>query len=138
MAKKKYKRGYHRQVKGEGGVSMSLYEINQSIISQLPAYDQEKINQLEDDINTWEPGDNQYFMLLCKDYNYYTILHWTTHDTAEFPDLGQTVTGLIRESEWTIHSDENCGDHYEIWVKIDDAAYVFLLFPYDTGVVNYG
>lgn len=133
---KKNKTGF--KAKGKSNIELSLYEVNQNIISQLPAYDQTQINKLEDDINTWEPEESQYFMFLCKDISYYTILHRTPHDIAEFPDLGQTISHLIKESNWTIHSDENCDDHYEVWVKTDENVYDFLLFPYDTGVVNYG
>ena len=139
MGKKNYKRRKKGiKAKTSGEVSMSLYDINKNIIGQLPAYDNEKLNQLEDDINDWEPGENQYFMFLCKEFNYYTILHRTKHEEADFPDLGQTITGLVHESNWTIHSDENCDTHYEIWVKAEDETYDFLLFPYDSGVVKYG
>lgn len=128
------------KVKGKGEVSMSLYEINQNLISQFPAYTNEQKNDLEDRINEWEDKYviNQYFMLLCNDLRHYTILHRGAHENADFPDLGQSITGLFSESGYTIHSDEILDDHCEIWATNDDGTYVFMLFPYDQGVVTYG
>lgn len=123
--------------KAEGNLQMPLYELNKTLIGQLPQYNQSQLNDLQDRINDWEDSQYKYYMLLCNDYHYYTVLVRTQHNIAHFPDLGQAITGLLSDG-FTIHSDENCTDHFEIWVKKNDATYVFLLFPYDQGVVNYG
>lgn len=34
------KKNIKNKIKGQGNINMSLYEINQSLISQLPAYDE--------------------------------------------------------------------------------------------------
>lgn len=135
---KKHKK--KKKIHCDGSIGMSLYELNQSLISQLPAYTNIQINKLEDRINGWEDNYviNQYFMLLCNDIHYYTILHRGAHENADFPDLGQSITGLLYESGYKIHSDEILDDHCEIWAKNEKGTYVFMLFPYDQGVVTYG
>lgn len=128
------------KIKGKSEVSMSLYEINQNLISQLPAYTNEQNNDLENRINGWEDKYviNQYFMLLCNDLHYYTILHRGDHQNADFSNLGQSIIRLLLESGYIIHSDEILDDHCEIWATNDEGTYAFMLFPYDQGVVTYG
>jgi len=76
-------------------------------------------------------------MLLCNELHYYTIIHHIT-DTADFADLGSAAITLLTEANYIIQTEEQFDDRYEIWVKKDNDAYVFLLFPYDLGVVTYG
>lgn len=137
---KKKKSSKQKRIKGKGEVSMTLYDINKQLISQLPAYDMQQINEVEDRINDWEDNysSNQYFMLLCNDIHYYTILHRSSHENADFPDLGQATINLLLECGYTIHADELLTDYCEIWAKNDRDTYAFLLFPYDEGVVTYG
>lgn len=127
------------KVKGKGEVSMSLYEINQSLISQLPAYNDTQTNELINKINNWATSlSDSYYMLLCRDINYYTTFHQTEHDQIEFQNLGQAVIAVLTENNYTIHSDEQSNDHFEIWAKNTSGTYAFILFPYDWGIVNYG
>jgi len=120
------------------GLNIPLYEINKSTVSAFPEYDQEKINQLQDNINDWETSSD-YYMLLCNDIKYYTVLRRTQHKKAVFPDLGQAVTNLLLERDYKIQAEEICDDHFEIWIKDkEEEVYMFALFPYDWGVINYG
>lgn len=127
------------KVEGKGEVTMSLYEINQSIISQLPSYDDDKIADLQNRLCEWEKqSSNKYFMLLCNDLHYCTVLNCSSVLNCDFINIGEAVTSLIREMNYTIHSDENATDHFEIWGKNEEGTFCFLLFPYDMGVVTYG
>lgn len=125
------------KVEGSGEVSMSLYEINQNIIAQLPSYDYNNLLKLKKKINSWEKANNIYYMLLCKDASYYTVLYRGI-STPDFRSLGEAVITLFDEAGYTIHADEEYEDHIEIWGKKDDNTYAFMLFPYDQGVVRYG
>lgn len=123
----------------DNGLKLSFYDLNKSAYGALPEYDNTKINELQDRINNWENA-NTYFMLLCNDIKYYTVLRRTQHKKAEFADLGQAVTKLLLERDYTILADEITNDYFEIWIKDqkDDDVHMFALFPYDWGVVNFG
>lgn len=120
-------------------LKLSFYDLNKSAYGSFPEYDNIKINKLQDRINDWE-NSSSYFMLLCNDIKYYTVLRRTQHKKAEFPDLGQAVTNLLLERDYTIHADEITNDYFEIWIKDkkDNDVHMFALFPYDWGVINYG
>ena len=134
------KKNIKNKIKGQGEVNMSLYEINQGIIGQLPAYTEEQLKELEEKINDWtsKSGGLFYFMLLGRDKNYYTIFQNLHDNENEFSKLGQAVVNVLIETDYTIHSDEILEDHCEIWVKDEEGTYAFMLFPYDEGVVYYG
>lgn len=128
----------NEMTKTNGNLQMSLYDLNKAAVGSMKPYDQVKINELQDKINDWETSDG-YHMLLCNDIKYYTVLRRTQHKKAVFPDLGQAVTELLLERGYTIQADEKTDDHYEIWIKDkNEEVYMFALFPYDWGVINYG
>ena len=120
------------------GISLSLYEMNKSVISQLPAYTRDQIATLQNKINLWENRNNYYYMLLCNDIRYYTVFHRTFPQIAAFSTMGEAIIQMLLEEEYTIHEESEYDDRFEIWVKKGDETYVFILFPYDKGVVNYG
>ena len=57
-------------------LKLSFYDLNKSAYGAFPVYDNTKINELQDRINDWEDSSN-YFMLLCNDIKYYTVLRRT-------------------------------------------------------------
>ena len=132
----------NQKIEGKGEVTMSLYEINQSLISQLPPYDEEKVDDLIERINHWDLDKNcrvTYYMMLNNDKHYYTIFKYEDKAThTDFNTLGKGVVVLLKEMGYTIMSDEIYDDHCEIWVKDDIETVAYLLFPYDQGVVTYG
>lgn len=82
---------------------------------------------------------NIHYMLLCKEYNYYTIFE---HDTGlTFPTCSSAVCEII-SNLGDIYSIELTKekDAIEFWIRPTEKEepMVFYLFPYDVGVVYYG
>ena len=131
------------KAKGSGNISMSLYEINQSLMSSVPSMDEQNIVKLLDELNKFVQKfeDTKYFMYLCKELSYYTVLVKSAAG-PEFPTFGNAVVTLARDWEKEIVSYEDCDDHYELWLRDLEGekpqANCFMLFPYDEGVVTYG
>ena len=131
---------YKKKVQGKGEINMSLYDINKNIMQQLPDYTNEQLYKLEDSIDNEVNNKyikNSYFMLLCNEIHYYTLFHFNPEE-SDFRSVGEGVTYLLYEAGYTISADEICDDHIEIWGKKDKEAFVFMLFPYDQGVINFG
>ena len=130
-----------QKIKGKGEVTMSLYEINQGIMNQLPPYDKESIEKLSAKITQWDMTKHhgvKYYMLLNNDKHYYTIFHYEDSPHNHFNSLGEGIIILLQEMGYSIVSEEILDDHCEIWVKNDTETIAYLLFPYDQGVVTYG
>ena len=131
---------YKKKVQGKGNINMSLYDINKSLMSQMPDYSSEQIKELENKVDNWVNEkylSNEYFMLLCNDIHYYTLFHLNS-EKSDFRTVGEGLTYLLYEAGYTISAEEDYPDHFEIWGKKDKDAVAFMLFPYDQGVVNFG
>ena len=122
----------------ENQIELNLYDLNKSVINQLnPMTSDEIIDNLNLIEEYYHKSDNSFHMLLCKDYNYYTIFAPNDIITIEFT---ATVYDII-VNLGTIYSIENTEDGaIEIWIKPEgeEMPYAFYLFPYDAGVVYYG
>lgn len=121
----------------DGNVSMTMYEMNQQIISQLPTHDEEKIKEDIEIINQFEKTQNtKYYMLLCKEISYFTGF---IKEITSFESLGEVVidcikpVGCIKDID---NSDPLCVD---IWITTKEGeTHCMHLFDYQYGVVEFG
>jgi hypothetical protein len=122
----------------ENQIELNLYDLNKSVINQLnPMTSDEIIDSLSVIKEYYYRSENNFHMLLCKDYSYYTIF---AHDEIMSSEFTATVYDII-VNLGTIYSIENTEDGaIEIWIKPEgeEMPYAFYLFPYDAGVVYYG
>ena len=81
---------------------------------------------------------NKHYMLLCNEYNYYTIFE--EERIVMNKPFSDTVIEIITELG-EVYSIETVEDNsaVEIWIKIaeEETPMVFYLFPYDMGVVKF-
>lgn len=130
--------------------AMSNYEANQQIISQLPAMTNEELEDLVTEINLYENDTlNEFHMMLCKEYSYYTVFQYNPLIESEFHSLGRAVVELLKDLGTIRTYHINKGADIELWVTIKkpgidgviedrEETYCFHLFPYNLGVVKYG
>lgn len=124
------------------GLSMSLYELNKTIVAQLP------IKETNADLSDVRNAIDEYgknsgaksFMLLCKDISYYTIFQHDAPKTCDFGTLGYAVTECAQDVGKII-----CGDivpdgaAVEIWVRTsEDENLCMYLFNCEGLIVTYG
>lgn len=121
------------------GFEMNLYDLNKNVISQLdpltPGEITMKMSLFKD---YYDKANNLYHMLLCRDFNYYTIFNYNSMPNT--PDFSSIVCTVITELG-EVYSIELLEDGaMEIWIKPtgEENPYAFYLFPYDAGVVYYG
>lgn len=119
---------------------MNLYEMNQNMVKQLPVLDitEKELNLINQLHNI---HGNQYYMLLCNDMKYYTILKasstWAIMPTM-CETLGLTVVDCLK-SIGNIKSIDLVPDNsaIEIWLENAEGVYCMYLFPYNEGVVEF-
>ena len=122
------------------GLSLNLYELNKNIVSQLPIMTKGDIAKKIDCIEEYKHNTmNIHYMLLCKDYNYYTIFESDT--MLNIPTFGAAICEIISNigDVYSIELTEDKGA-IEVWIKPEgeENALAFYLFAYDAGVVYYG
>ena len=121
------------------GLELNLYDLNRNIIEQLNPLTTNEVSMKMGLINEYyQKANNTYHMLLCRDFNYYTIFNYDSMLTL--PDFADAVCTIITELG-DVYSIELLEDGaMEIWIKPtgEESPYAFYLFPYDAGVVYYG
>ena len=123
----------------KSGIELNLYDINKNIISQLKPLTSEQIaEQVQMLDHYYNTSKNLHHMLLCKDFNYYTIFDLNV--ASPVPSFKDAVCEIITKLG-DVYSLELLEDGaIEIWIKPvgEENPYAFYLFPYDAGVVYYG
>lgn len=122
------------------GISMNLYELNKNIVNQLKPMTNNDITKKMDLFKSLQLKHmNIHYMLLCKDYNYYTIFE--SDPMTSIPNFSVAVCDIISKlgKVMSIETTET-EDAVEIWIipEGEENAFAFYLFPYDAGVVYYG
>lgn len=119
-------------------MAMDIYNLNKQIINQLPmltedALIEKKILVREFILNT----KNKYYMLLCRDINYYTLFaideYQNSNELLENIMFDECITQQLGEIK-SIELTED-GGAIEIWYTAHDDSYVIYFFPYDAGVI---
>lgn len=124
------------------GLSMSLYELNKTIIAQLPV--KETNADMSDVRNTIDDFRKSIgasaFMLLCKDISYYTIFQNDEPKMCDFETLGYAVTECAQDIGKIICADiVPDGAAVEIWVRTpEDDNLCMYLFNCTNLIVTYG
>ena len=138
---------YKHKSKPQGSMSISMYDLNKSMVAQMPPMTdearKEHNKQFEDFyMNT----GNNYYMLLCKELSYYTLFHQDDLNVDNFAETVDEMLGYLGEwITWNYSDDSHTSIEY--WVKVcrdndddsddsEDDIYCVILFPYDQGVVE--
>ena len=128
----------------------TLYDVNKNLVKQKEIKLSEAVLNSKKEIikNFLLSTDNNYYMLLCNERKDYTVFDFlaSEYDYYENSELEKdrcmrcaqclvdeclTNRGEIRGIDLTKDKDA-----IEIWMIIDDEAYVYYFFPYDNGVIN--
>lgn len=116
----------------------TLYDVNKNLVKNHEVkLDEGVLNSKKEIVKNYiNKTNNTYYMLLCNEQKDYTIFKLTGEDKAM--DLSKCLIdeclinrGEIRGIDLTQNKDA-----VEIWMIIDDEAYVYYFFPYDAALVE--
>ena len=129
--------GEWKVLEGNVNLGMTIYDLNKQVISQMGILEgaaREEAHLHITDMAT--RSNNTYFMLLCRDINYYTLFK-LNKDNNGLCNIANEVFECV-EDIGAIKSVESVeGDAIEIWVHpVDEDPIVMYLFPYDAGVIE--
>ena len=122
----------------ESNVTMNAYDLNKQIIGQLKGLNDEDFEEKKNLIRKFcNDTNNEYYMLLCRDINYYTLFKMDLK-LADEPinevliecaqDIGEIKAIDLTEDKGAI----------EFWMTYQDETYAAYFFPYDAGVIVCG
>ena len=129
-----------QEVKMDGNISMSAYDMNKQIMGQLEILDETALQEKKVMIREFiDSNPDTFYMLLCRDINYYTIFYKTCVEADCTEDILEEV--LIDEclpNIGQIKAIDRTEDGYavECWIQdSENNVYAAYFFPYDAGVV---
>ena len=121
----------------------TLYDINKNIIKQNEIKLSEGILNSKKQIITdfIKKCKNSYYMLLCNERKDYTVFRWVNiSNDDDAREIAQILVDecLINRGEIRGIDLTKTKDAIEIWMVIDDEAYVYYFFPYDNAIIEVG
>ena len=128
-----------KTVKPEGNFQMQAYDINKQIVGQLEILDETTLTNKAKEIRDFAYSSNhKFFMLLCRDLNYYTVFYLDAKQADEtIEDVVIECAQDIGEIKAIDFVENNVA--IEIWVtNNDNETFVMYFFPYDNGVILCG
>ena len=123
---------------GTTSIGMNIYDMNRQIIGQLAPLTDEELAKKKALVRAFITNTkNKYYMLLCRDINYYTIfamdIYLNTNDILEDVMFDECITKYLGDIKAVEITED--GGAIEIWYTAHDDTYVMYFFPYDAGVV---
>lgn len=119
----------------DSGLQIDYYTLNKQLISQLPPFDETRINDAKDTIAAW--GTESIYMLYGREINYFTLFQKQEH--GYYDSLGNALFDCLSYLTDTIYAfDVTADNNIEIWIQYQDITTVLYLFNYEDGVVTYG
>ena len=127
-------------------VQLSAYDLNKQIIGQMPDLTDEQIEEKKALILDFcAETRNTFYMLLCRDINYFTLCHRTTapadaYNVMRYPEDDELIfiNDLVIEcvqNVGAIKSIEQVDGAIEIWITNPyNETHAMYFFPYDGGV----
>ena len=117
---------------------LTLYELNQQLIANLPIYDEEKWQEAEKILVAWlNEHQDDYYMLLCKELSYYTLFDVSRED-LEITDFIKELFDILVDLGTVKDISIDTNDMIAIWLNWhgEEIPRCFYLFPYGAGVVH--
>ena len=125
---------------------ISLYDLNRANMGQLPVLTtKEELEGAKKVIRDFLEEDQFafYYMLLNHENRYFTLFEFT-HDVksdGRRAEMAEDVIICMQNCDFNIIdvNHNEYGNALEVWVKHKetDAVHMYLLFPYDFGVIKY-
>lgn len=129
--------GKWEQMDAKSKLNISLYDINKSTMFQMKPINLKKRLEAVEIIKEFCGGatSDNYFMLLCRDLNYYTIFPVRNND-ANSQAVGSAVLSCAEDMGQIVNVERNTDTNsIEIWIKTNDDAYCMFFFDYTKGVI---
>lgn len=133
----------------DGLASTTLYEINQGIMNGMSALDEDGKSKARQKFFEWFWGNDDannidhYYMLLCKELNYYTIFHNSQHcagateDPMDEDDLWRELLDVLSYVGDIKVMEVDTNGAWSIWADWHgEGCHCFYFFPYGGGVVE--
>lgn len=118
-------------------IQMTLYDMNKQVISQKKVMTRFDMNNQRITFAKWiYDNPASYYMLLCRELNYYTIFHRNNENTDRFIDWVYLIMEELGDVKDISIDTNGAVALWANWNKDPELLSCFYLFPYDKGVIE--
>lgn len=114
----------------------TAYDINKNLVKKYEKeLTKEELKEREELVDNFTRSKaDHYYMMLCHDRRDYTIFHT---DCTSGRISGEFMECLQNRGKVVAIDKTEDGGAIEIWLMIDEEAYCYYFFPYESAVVEY-
>lgn len=119
-------------------VHMTLYEMNQQLIANMPCFEDKDWDEAAVVIADWVNAHmDNYYMLLCKELSYYTLFN-TSRENITIADFTTELFDILKDLGAVKNIEVDTNGMIAIWLNWhgEETPRCFYLFPYGAGVVH--
>lgn len=114
----------------------TLYDANKSAMANYPKMDRATLKDKLKEIEKYFKKDDIVFhMLLCHERRDYTVFMLRSGDSNCIEEAVSALKDCMVNRGTILEIEEQPDGAYEIWLRIDDEAFCYYLFPYGQGVI---
>lgn len=119
----------------------TLYDLNKNLVKQNEIELTEAVLNSKKEIvkNFIIKQNNYYYMLLCNDRKDYTVFHWNNIcEDGGAMEIAKILVDECLKNRGEIRGIDITKDKgaIEIWLLIDEEAFVYYFFPYDSAIIE--
>lgn len=118
----------------------TLYDLNKNLIQKnISALEEGVLNSKKEIVkNFLRDTKDTYYMLLCHEQRDYTVFKIDTLEDSKYNEMISILIDECLKNRGIIKSIELTKDKQaiEIWLMIEEEAFVYYLFPYGEAVIT--
>lgn len=118
----------------------TLYDLNKNLVQKnISALEKGVLNSKKEIIkNFLRDTKDTYYMLLCHEQRDYTVFKIDTLEDSKYNEMISILIDECLKNRGIIKSIELTKDKQaiEIWLMIEEEAFVYYLFPYSEAVIT--
>lgn len=118
----------------------TLYDLNKNLVQKnISALEEGVLNSKKEIVkNFLRDTKDTYYMLLCHEQRDYTVFKIDTLEDSKYNEMISILIDECLKNRGIIKSIELTKDKQaiEIWLMIEEEAFVYYLFPYGEAVIT--
>lgn len=118
----------------------TLYDLNKNLVQKnISALEEGVLNSKKEIVkNFLRDTKDTYYMLLCHEQRDYTVFKIDTLEDSKYNEMISILIDECLKNRGIIKSIELTKDKQaiEIWLMIEEEAFVYYLFPYSEAVIT--
>lgn len=114
----------------------TLYDINKNLMKEEKKLSCPALTNKLKYVTKFFENNKMYFMLLCNEARDYTIFKINNRTSAKKATEELKECLLNRGEVLDISKVDGTQEAFEIWIRMNNDAYCYYLFPYDEAIIE--